>query len=73
MSFNPDPSKQAIKVYFTRRLKPPNPPEIFFNNAAIAVQDHQKHLGLTLDKKQAFDLHLNEKIAKANRDGIGRY
>ena len=70
MSFNPDPSKQAVEVYFTRRLNPPNPPEINFNNAVIAIQDHQKHLGLVLDQKLAFDRHLDEKIKKANR-GIG--
>ena len=67
MSFNPDPSKQAVEVYFTRRLNPPDPPEIYFNNAAIATQDHQKHLGLILDQELAFDRHLDEKINKANR------
>ena len=70
MSFNPDPSKQAVEVYFTRRLIPPNSPEVFFNDAVIAVQDNQKHLGLILDKKLAFDHHIDEKINKANR-GIG--
>ena len=70
MSFNPDPSKQAVEVYFTRRLIPPIPPVITFNNFAISVQDHQKHLGLILDQKLAFDCHLDEKIKKTNR-GIG--
>ena len=70
MSFNPDPSKQAVEVYFTRKLKPPYPPEIYFNNSAITVQDHQKHLGLILDKKLTFEHHFNEKLLKANR-GIG--
>jgi len=70
MSFNPDPSKQAVEVYFTRRRNPPDPPEINFNNAAIAIQDHQKHLGLILDPELAFDRHVDEKINKANR-GIG--
>ena len=70
MSFNPDPSKQAVEVYFTRRLNPPDPPEINFNNAAVATQDHQKHLGLILDQELAFDRHIDEKINKANR-GIG--
>ena len=70
MSFNSDPSKQAVEVYFTRRINPPNPPEIYFNNSTIATQDHQKHLGLILDQELAFDRHLDEKINKANR-GIG--
>ena len=70
MAFNPDPSKQAVEVYFTRKLKPPDPPVLNFNGTDIAVEDHQKHLGLFLDKKLTFDHHLNEKFAKANR-GIG--
>ena len=70
MSFNPDPSKQAVEVYFTRRLNPPDPPIINFNNAAIAIQDHQNHLGLILDQGLAYDRHLDEKIKKANQ-GIG--
>ena len=70
MSFNPDPSKQAVEVYFSRKLNLPDPPQIFFNNTAIAVQDHQKHLGLFLDKKLSFDYHLSGKISKANQ-GIG--
>ena len=70
MSFNPDPTKQAVEVYFTRKRNPPVPPEIHFNNSAITVQDHQKHLGLILDKKLFFECHVNEKILKANK-GIG--
>ena len=70
MSFNPDPSKQAVEVCFTRKLDQPNPPVLNFNGSAIAVQECQKHLGLVLDKKLAFDHHLNEKILKANK-GIG--
>ncbi|MEM6812740.1 MAG: reverse transcriptase domain-containing protein, partial [Pseudomonadota bacterium] len=70
MSFNPDPSKQAVEVYFTRKLDPPNPPTLFFNNSAITIADSQKHLVLILDKKLAFGHHLKEKLSKANK-GIG--
>ena len=70
MSFNPDPSKQAVEVYFSRKLNLPDPPQLFFNNTAIAVEDHQQHIGLFLDKKLSFDHHLSEKISKANQ-GIG--
>lgn len=70
MSFNPDPSKQAVEVYFTRKLDPPNPPTLFFNNSAITIADSQKHLGLILDKKLAFGHHLKDKLSKANK-GIG--
>ena len=61
MSFNPDPTKQAVEVYSTRRLTQANPPDILFKNTPIAVQDHQKHLGLILDKKLTFCRHFEEK------------
>ena len=70
MSFNPDPSKQAVEVYFTRKSVPPDVPIITFNNTAISSSDHQKHLGLILDNRLTFDLHLEQKFSKANR-GIG--
>ena len=70
MSFNPDPSKQAVEVYFTVRLVQPNPPVISFNNTDITSSDYQKHLGLILDTRLSFEHHLEEKIKKANK-GIG--
>jgi len=36
MSFNPDPSKQTVEVYFTRRTAPASVPAISFNNTVIA-------------------------------------
>ena len=69
MSFNPDPSKQAVEVYFSRRL-PANVPAISFNNTDIKSNECQKHLGLTLDSKLSFNHHLDGKIKKANK-GIG--
>ena len=70
MSFNPDPSKQAVGVYFSRKGAPVNVPVILFNNTAIAESESHKHLGLILDSKLNFDHHLSEKIHKANK-GIG--
>ena len=70
MSFNPDSSKQAVEVYFTRKATPPIVPVISFNNTAITGSEYQKHLGMTLDYRLAFDRHLEEKILKANK-GIG--
>ena len=67
MFFNPDPSKQAVEVYFSCRLTPANAPEISFNNTNIPTSEHQKHLGLILDSKLSFDRHLDEKIGKANK------
>lgn len=70
MSFNPDLNKQASEVVFSKKRTPKTQPPLLFNNAPVLVVPYQKHLGLTLDRKLAFDHHLNEKIAKANR-GIG--
>ena len=70
MSFNPDPSKQAVEVYFSRRLIPPNVPVLSFNNNNIVTSEFQNHLGLTLDKKLSFNHHLDGKIKKAKK-GIG--
>lgn len=70
MSFNPDPSKQAVEIYFSRKLKSIHPPALTFNNNNVKVCDFHKHLGLILDSKLVFDHHLHEKINKANK-GIG--
>jgi len=74
MSFNPDPSKQAVEVYFSKKRNLPEPPFINFNNSPltypITIENYQKHLGLVLDQKLTFDQHIDGKILKANR-GIG--
>ncbi len=70
MSFNPDPTKQAVEVYFSCRFNPANAPVISFNNNDIIASEHQKHLGLILDSKLSFNRHLDEKTKKANK-GIG--
>ena len=70
MSFNPDPSKQAAEVTFSRKKIPLVQPDVIFNNSPVNSTHSQKHLGLVLDTKLTFDSHLKEKIAKANK-GIG--
>ena len=70
MSFNPDPSKQAVEVYFSVRHNPANAPPLSFNNINIETNEYQKHLGLALDSKLSFRHHLDGKIKKANK-GIG--
>ena len=35
MSFNPDPTKQAVQVVFTRKSKQIDHPKIYFNNIAV--------------------------------------
>ena len=70
MSFNPDLTKQATEVYFSRKSDPSDIPSLFFNNIQVDSRDSQKHLGVILDKRLAFDHHLSEKIVKDNK-GIG--
>jgi len=65
MSLNPDPSKQAVEVYFSRRIAPANSPVLSFNQMAITGESH-KHLGLIPDKK-LIDHHLLEKIQRLTK------
>ena len=70
MSFNPDPTKQAQDVIFSRKLNKPHHPLLKFNNLPVQNASSQKHLGLFLDEKLNFESHLKEKCAKFNK-GIG--
>ena len=70
MSFNPDPSKQAQEVIFSRKTKKEVHPTLYFNNLPVQKTPIQKHLGLILDEKLSFNQHLKEKLVKANK-GIG--
>ena len=54
MSFNPDPTKQAQEVIFTRNTTKKVLPKIFFNNIPSSKGDYQKDLGLYLDSKLSF-------------------
>ena len=57
MSFNPDTSKQAQKVIFSRKLKKVTRPPLVFNNANVSQCKSQKHLGIILDSKLKFEDH----------------
>ena len=50
MSFNPEPSKQAQEVIFTRKIKKFVHTPIFSNNKPVQQVSSQKHLGLILDQ-----------------------
>ena len=67
MYFNPDPTKKATEVTFSRKRNPVNHPFLYFNNSTVSNKPMQKHLGLFLDKKLVFEHHLNEKISKATK------
>ena len=67
MSFNPDPSKQARKVIFSRKIKNPNHPELVFNNISVNQIPYQKHLDMFLDDKLNFGEHVKYITNKVNK------
>ena len=61
MQFNPDPKKQANEVIFSRKSNRCTYPPVTFNNNIIATCPHQKHLGVVLDSKLDFNIHIEQK------------
>ena len=70
MSFNPDPTKPAEEILFSRKKTPVVHPPLFFNGIEVKRVTEHKHLGLILDPLLNFAAHIKEKSAKA-RKGIG--
>ena len=70
MQFNPNHSKQAVEVYFSRKINPVDTPPVYFNNLAVASCKTHKHLGLLLDKRLVFDRHVEEIVLRVNK-GLG--
>ena len=68
MSFNPDQTKQAQEIIFSRKKSTTAHPPLFFNNSDIKLSSNQKHLVLTLNSKLSFSEHINDKIHQANKD-----
>ena len=67
ISFNPDPSKQAQELTFSRISKRSTNPPLVFNNNNVSQTFSQKHLGIILDFKLTFEEHLNNVLAKVNK------
>ena len=55
MSFNPDPSKQAQEIIFSRKTKKISHPSLRFNNSIVSQSPYQKHLGIFLDAQLTFE------------------
>ena len=70
MLFNPDITKQAKEVIFSRRNSKIDHPTVFFNEVFIAYTPCQNHLGMHLDEKLNFQTHIKKKTVKASK-GIG--
>ena len=57
MNFNPDPTKQAQEVIFSRKAKEIKHSSLVFNNSSGSKSSSQKHLGAILYTKLIFDEH----------------
>ena len=55
MSFNPDPTKQAQEIIFSRKTSKRNYPALMFNNNIVYFTIFHKHLGMIFDSKLSFD------------------
>ena len=67
MNFNTDPIKQAQEVIFSRKTKKLRHPPLVFNNTNVTPSIYQKHLGIILDSKLAFENHISKVITKINK------
>ena len=64
MLFNPDPSKPAQEVVFSRKKKLQSHPTISLNNIQVERASYVKHVGTLLDEKVNFKQHIDSVILK---------
>ena len=67
MIFNPDLSKQAQEVIFSRKIKKLLHSTRLFHNIPLSNNLFQKHLGLTLDIKLNFSEHIKSITRKISK------
>ena len=67
MLFNPDPSKPAQEVIFSRKKQFQSHPTISLNNFQVERASYQKHLGIILDEKLNFKQHVDNAVSKINK------
>ena len=65
--FNPDPSKPAKEVVFSRKKKEQSHPGISLNNILFESTSYHKHLGLILDEKLNFKQHIDSALLKMSK------
>ena len=66
MSLNPDPSKQAQEIIFSRKTRKINNPPLTFSKSNVSQTASQKHLAVILDSSLRFDEHLISVQSKTN-------
>ena len=57
--FNPDSSKPAQEVLFSRKKKIQVHPNTSLNNVQVERVSYQKHLGISLDENPNFKQHID--------------
>ena len=67
MNFNPDPSKQAQEVIFSRKFQNTNYDQVYFNHSPGEQVPFQKHVGMYLDTKLNFQEYLNNILSKVSK------
>ena len=67
MSFNPDPSKQAQGVIFSRKLQKSAHLTLSFNRNSVTQSATQKYLGMLLGSKLGFQGHLKSILNKLTK------
>ena len=67
MNLNPDPTKQAQELLFSRKTSSKPYPSLNFNNNTVHQVQLQKHLGLFLDPKLSFDEHIQCILIKTRK------
>ena len=67
MSFNPDPTKQAQEIIFSRKTSQRNHPDLMFNNSIVNDYTIHKHLGMIFDSKLSFGEHLKSVLKKISK------
>ena len=67
MLFNPDRTKPAQEVIFSRKKGDTAHLNIFFNDMPVEIVSHQKHLGIYLDEKLNFEMHIETVLCNANK------
>ena len=60
---------KVMKFGAKNLLKKLDQPSIFINNFKLDIVDHYKYLGITMDQRLTFDLHLNNAISKMSEKG----
>ena len=67
MSFNPDPTKPAQEVLYSKKKNITLHPPLYYNGIEVKRVSEHKHLGLILDSKLTFAKHITEKITIARK------